>query len=147
MRWDRKWKILKSKGFSGMKAHPLMFYLGVCPQNSLITLAKKKNYERWRPEKKLHLLWEELARSGGYFPIIFRQFRREAAFRIFSHNFWTVPAGSGFEDIFFPQFSKNSGGKWYWGSFLQSCFPANLFTFVESVPGFSTSKFGSGTPF
>jgi len=30
-------------------------------------LGQNKNYERWRPEKKLHLLWEDLARSGGYF--------------------------------------------------------------------------------
>ena len=35
---------------------------------------------------------------------------------IFSHNFRTIPAGSGMEDIF-PQFSENSGGKLFWGYF------------------------------
>jgi len=47
---------------------------------------------------------------SGYFPTMFEKFRREAVFRIFSHNVRTILAGSGFEDIF-PQCSDNSGGK------------------------------------
>jgi hypothetical protein len=38
-------------------------------------------------------------RLSGYCPKIFGQFRREAAFRIFSHNFWTIPEGSGFQTM------------------------------------------------
>ena len=72
-----------------MKAHPLVFYLGVYPHNSLITLAKIK-----------------IMRDGGLKKITGEkkigdgQFWREAAFRISSHNVRKIPAGSGIEDLF-----------------------------------------------
>jgi hypothetical protein len=47
-------------------------------------------------------------RLSGYFPKIFGQFRREAAFRIFSQNFRTSPAGSGFPDMVIDVGSHNA---------------------------------------